>query len=662
MNAVHKQGPKRAKTLVNKGFLGYFRYMNPHEGLNTAQQEAVLAISGPLLVLAGAGAGKTRVIAHRILEIVRQGAHPKEVLAITFTNKAAGEMRERVGALLAKHGQGPSQRGEQPPFVSTFHSLGLSIIKEHAKLLGYKRTPAIYDRADCLREIKNALKAIGEVEFEPRAVLGAISRAKGDGQTLGEYTEGAASFRERTVAAAWALYEKALREDGAVDFDDLLLKAVELLHKHPELRAAYLKRWRYVHIDEYQDTNAIQERLAELLVGKDLNICVVGDPDQTIYGWRGAKIENILHFEKKYPNAKIVLLEQNYRSTKTILDAANELISNNKNRPFKNLMTEQGAGEQISLYIAGDGGDEALFVARKIGELRQEGVRPQNIAILYRANFQSRALEEKLLDADIPHQVLGTRFFERKEVKDALSFVRAALQETPADLGRVLDTLPGIGKVTKLKILMGQEAALPARMRERVAKMRALLEKIRTGAQTAPPSELLRIVIVESGMEKAFKEDKVEGGERLENLAELVSLATRYDKLPPPEGLEMFLESAALASDQDEIKEEQNRVRLMTVHAAKGLEFAYVFVVGLEEGLFPYAREGEAESGLEEERRLMYVALTRAQRKLYLSFAMMRTVFGNLDMRTASSFLEELPGELLFAETPERLGKTIYLD
>src|SRR3989344_296839 len=632
--------------------------MNPHEGLNTAQQEATLTIDGPLLVLAGAGAGKTRVIAHRILEIIRQGAEPREVLAITFTNKAAGEMRERAASLLAKHGQA----GGSMPFVSTFHSLGLSIIKEHNKLLGYKRTPAIYDRADCLREIKSALKAIGEVEFEPRMVLSAISRAKGDGITLGEYTEAAVSFRERTVAAAWALYDKALRQDGAVDFDDLLLKAVELLARHAEIRDSYQKRWRYIHIDEYQDTNVIQERLAELLVGPQKNICVVGDPDQTIYGWRGAKIENILHFERKYPNAKVVLLEQNYRSTRNILDAANQLIDNNPNRPPKNLTTEQGAGELISLYIAGDGGDEALFVARKIGELRQEGGRPQHIAILYRANFQSRAIEEKLLDAEVPYQVLGTRFFERKEVKDALSFVRAAINETPADLGRVLDTLPGIGKVTKLKILSGQETALPAKMRERVASMRALLQKIRVGAETLPPSELLRTVIVESGMEKAFKEDKVEGSERLENLAELVSLATRYDKVVPPEGLELFLESAALASDQDEIKEEQNRVRLMTVHAAKGLEFAYVFIVGLEEGLFPYAREEEGKSALEEERRLMYVALTRAQKKLYLSFAMMRTVFGNLDMRSASSFLEELPGELLFAETPERLGKTIYLD
>ncbi len=610
------------------------------------------------MVLAGAGAGKTKVIAHRILEIVRQGAAPQEVLAITFTNKAAGEMRERVVGLLKEHGHG----GSGAPFVSTFHSLGLSIIKEHAKLLGYRRAPAIYDRADCLSEIKAALKAIGEVEFEPRMVLGAISRAKGDGLTLGAYSERASNFRERAIATAWNLYEQALKKDGAVDFDDLLLKAVELLTQHPEIRAAYHKRWRYVHIDEYQDTNIIQDRLADLLVGPERNICVVGDPDQTIYGWRGAKIENILHFERKYKDAKVVTLEENYRSSKNILDAANNLIANNPNRPEKNLSTSRGPGEQLSLYMAGDGGDEALFVARKIGELRDEGVSCENIAVLYRANFQSRAIEEKLLDNSIPYQVLGTRFFERKEVKDVLSFIRAATSETPADLGRVIDTMPGMGKVTKLKILSGQESALPAKMRERVSGMRALLKKIQTSTDTMPPSQLVRMAVVDSGIEKTLKEDKLEGGERLENLAELVSLASRYDKLPPPQGLEMFLESAALASDQDEIKDTESKVRLMTVHAAKGLEYAYVFIVGLEEGLFPYSREDDAKNSIEEERRLMYVALTRAKKKLYLSFAMMRTVFGNLDMRQASSFLEELPGGLILAETPERLGKTIYLD
>lgn len=641
--------------------MGYFRYMNPHAALNTAQQDAVKAIDGPLLVLAGAGAGKTKVISHRILEIVRQGCDPRQVLAITFTNKAAAEMRERVIGLLSQHGHGASGA----PFVSTFHSLGLSIIKEHAKLLGYKRTPAIYDRADCLREIKSALKTIGEVEFEPRVVLGAISRAKGDGLTLGEYTDQAVSFRERAIARAWALYEQALRQDGAVDFDDLLLKAVELLRTHPAIREAYHKRWRYILIDEYQDTNVIQDQLADLLVGADKNICVVGDPDQTIYGWRGAKIENILHFERKYPGAKSVPLEENYRSSKNILDAANHLIANNPNRPEKNLTTAKGAGEQLSLYIAGDGGDEALFVARKIRELCGGSARPQDIAVLYRANFQSRAIEEKLLSADIPYQVLGTRFFERKEVKDALSFIRAAIQETPADLGRVIDTLPGIGKVSKVKILAGQADTLKGAMRERVQGMYTLLAKIRASAETMPPSHLIRMVVVDSGMEKTLKEDKLEGGERLENLSELVSLASRYDALPIPLGLEQFLESAALASDQDEIKEEQNRVRLMTVHAAKGLEFPYVFIIGLEEGLFPYAREDSGKDSLEEERRLMYVALTRAKVKLYLSFAMMRTVFGNLDMRAASSFLGELPSELILAESPERLGGTAkkgYLD
>ena len=290
-------------------------------------------------------------------------------------------------------------------------------------------------------------------------------------------------------------------------------------------------------------------------------------------------------------------------------------------------------------------------------------MQPQDFAVLYRANFQSRAVEEKLLDAGIPYQVLGTRFFERKEVKDVLSFVRAAISESSADIGRVIDTLPGIGKVTKLKILSGQEASLTGKTRERVGVMRRLLATIRANAATTAPSKLLRMIIMESGIEKALKEDKLEGAERLENLAELVSLATRYDALPVPEGLEKFLESAALASDQDELKEERNQVRLMTVHAAKGLEFPYVFIIGLEEGLFPYEREDDTKKdSLEEERRLMYVALTRAQKKLFLSYAMMRTIFGNTDVRTNSQFLDELPAELIVAESPERLGKTIYLD
>ena len=599
------------------------------------------------MVLAGAGAGKTRVIAERIRNIILRGAEPESILAITFTNKAAGEMRSRIGP---------------GPFVSTFHSLGLTLIKENAKLLGYKRTPAIYDRADSLRTMKQALGSTGGEDIEPRLALAVASRNKGEGITAGVYAEGAASWRDKQIAEAWLKYEAALREDVAMDFDDLLLRAMQLLEKYPEVRESCQRRWRYLHVDEYQDTNVIQARLAGLLVGPEKNICVVGDIDQTIYGWRGAQIENMLMFEKKY-GGEVVVLEENYRSTKAILSAANSLILNNTNRPEKNLFTKNADGEPLSLYIAGDGGDEALFVARKIQELLDEGRKPQDFAVLYRANFQSRAIEEKLLDAGIPYQVLGTRFFERKEVKDVLSFVRAAVSENSADVGRVIDTLPGIGKVTKLKILSGQEATLTGRSRERVAAMRKLLIKIRADAAVALPSKLIRATIAESGIEKTLKEDKLEGAERLENLAELVSLATRYDGIPAPEGLEKFLESAALASDQDELKEERNQVRLMTVHASKGLEFPYVFIIGLEEGLFPYEREDDTKKdSIEEERRLMYVALTRAQKKLFLSYAMMRTIFGNTDVRTNSQFLDELPAELIQAESPERLGKTIYLD
>lgn len=625
--------------------------MDPLAGLNGEQRKAVESIDGPLLVLAGAGAGKTRVIAERIKEIIRKGAESESVLAITFTNKAAAEMRSRIGP---------------GPFVSTFHSLGLTLIKENARLLGYTRNPVIYDRADSLREMKKALGDAGGGDIEPRAALAVVSRNKGEGITAGEYAETASQWNEKIIAAAWLRYETALRQEPALDFDDLLVRAVELLQKFPEVRERYQKRWRYIHVDEYQDTNVIQERLTELLVGPEKNLCVVGDVDQTIYGWRGAQIEHMLQFEKKY-GAAVVTLEENYRSTKTILDAANHLIAHNANRPEKNLFTKNADGEPLSLYTAGDGGDEALFVARKIKELlgderKPHGLSPKDFAVLYRANFQSRAIEEKLLDANIPYQVLGTRFFERKEVKDVLSFLRAAVSENAADIGRVLDTLPGIGKVTKMKILSGEESSLVGKTRERVAQMRALLQNIRASAAVTQPSPLIRMVITQSGIEKTLKEDRMEGAERLENLAELVSLASRYDSMPVPDGLEKFLESAALASDQDEIKEERDQVRLMTVHAAKGLEFPYVFIVGLEEGLFPYEREDNTAESLEEERRLMYVALTRAQKKVYLSYAMMRTIFGSTDMRTNSMFLQELPDRLLEHETPERLGKTIYLD
>jgi len=616
------------------------------ETLNNAQREAVATTEGPLLVLAGAGAGKTRVIVSRILEIIRRGTAPEAVLAITFTNKAAAEMRSRVARAL---------RGEPSPFVSTFHSLGLFLIKENHRLLGLKRAPAIYDRQESLREMKQALKDAGAQEVEPRVALAVASRNKGKGITAREYAETEhQSPWERQIALAWLKYEDALRRGGAMDFDDLLLRAVELLERHPELQKKYQARWKYILIDEYQDTNHIQARLAALLVGPAHNLCAVGDIDQTIYSWRGAEIANIISFEKKYPGAKVILLEENYRSTQNILRAANDIIALNRNRPEKILTTKNAEGAPIGFYQAFNEADEAGFVARIVKEKLAEGAQPKDFAVLYRANFQSRALEEQFLAADIPYQVLGTRFFERKEVKDALSFVRAALYETPADVARVANVPPrGIGKVTLLKMLAGRSVG--GALGEKVAAFKTLLAKIRDAAAKLPPAQLVQLVIKETGMETALRADKLEGAERLENLRELVALAARYDNI-----LKM-LEDAALQSEQDEIKEEKNAVRLMTVHAAKGLEFPTVFITGLEEGLFPY-ESADDDRDEEEERRLMYVAVTRAKQKLYVSYASYRTVFGAQNATEPSQFLRDLPGELLEPESPERLGKTIYLE
>ena len=638
--------------------------MDPHAGLNLQQREATLATEGPLLVLAGAGAGKTKVIAHRILEIIRRGAAPTEVLAITFTNKAASEMRARVRSLLSKHQGFPlgSPLKGNPwsggPLVSTFHSLGLMLIKENYRLLGLKRHPTVYDRADSLREVKRALKEAGE-EFEPRSVLGTLSKQKGAGVGVEEYREQARTPYERAVAVLWERYERALQRDGAMDFDDLLLRAVQLLER-PEVRTQYRRRWRYLLIDEYQDTNLLQARMAELLVGEEQNVCAVGDIDQTIYSWRGAQIENLLQFEHKYRGAKTVVLEENYRSTKTILAAANDVIRHNQNRVEKNLFTQNGAGAKVALYQAFDEEDEAGFVVRTIQEMLRRGpasaaeagpLQPRDFALLYRANFQSAALERQLLAAGVSYQVLGTKFFERKEVKDTLSFIKAALFETPADIGRIANTPPrGIGKVTLAKMLSGEPAG------EKAAQFVRLLQHIREAASELPPQLLIKFVIGESGLEQALREDRLEGAERLENLRELASIAERHPDI------QSVLESAALASDQDELKEEQNSVRLMTVHASKGLEFPVVFITGLEEGLFPYERGDDTVADREEERRLMYVALTRAKEKVYLTRAMCRSVFGSKQYPELSQFVGDINPELLEEESPERLGKTIYRD
>lgn len=641
--------------------------------LNPAQREAVEATDGPVLILAGAGAGKTRVITHRILQLVLTGVDPTKILAVTFTNKAAKEMRGRVMKLLADSPEyNRPVRETTAPYVATFHGLGVRILKENAWRAGLTRHFAIADRSDAIRFIKEAEKRAGfdPKQLEPRRVLGAISRAKGDAQTLSEYREqtGGEYFPE-AVAEVWGHYETLLQNAQTLDFDDLLLKTKRLLEQHPDIQQHYRDQFHFVHVDEYQDTNRVQFHLVRLLVGDRNNICVVGDVDQNIYSWRGATIENLLSFEKQWPDARTFILEQNYRSTKTILEAANTIIEKNVNRPEKHLFTDNDAGEQLIVYGAYDETDEAAFVARTAEQLIREGQEPKEIAVLYRTNFQSRALEEAMLIADIPYQVLGTRFFERKEVKDVIAYIRAARNpENMAEIKRIINVpTRGIGKVTFLKIAEGRREQLQPAMKKRVDGFFDLLGAINKTLHSEKPSTSIKHIIQKTGIEGMYAGGDEDDLERLANVHELVTLASKYDHLTPEEGIEKLLEDAALATDQDELLREQNAVRLSTVHAAKGLEFDTVFVTGLEEGLFPHEGAGahNEKRDEEEERRLFYVALTRARHAVYLTYAAKRTIFGNTDMTVPSSFLTDIDERFLapadYAEREEP-ARTIYLD
>ncbi|PIP73414.1 MAG: ATP-dependent DNA helicase PcrA [Candidatus Lloydbacteria bacterium CG22_combo_CG10-13_8_21_14_all_47_15] len=644
-----------------------------HESeLNEAQKKAVLHTEGPLLIIAGAGAGKTKTIVHRILYLIEQGVAPGAILAITFTNKAAREMRERV--FLARAGARETESG---PLVATFHALSVRILRESGRFVGVPKHFSIFDDTDSLAAVKTAIKEVGLdlKQFEPRRMKNAISRQKGDGVSLAVYqAEADNDYFPRQVARVWEVYDAALTKESALDFDDLLLKTHELLRDHREVRNTYHDRFMYIHIDEYQDTNVLQYNLSRLLAGERKNICVVGDLDQSIYSWRGADFRNILNFEKDYPDAPVVLLEENYRSTKTILAAANDVIKKNIERKEKNLYTNNKEGERIGLYEAFDEVDESRFIAEKIIELRDNGVKPDDIAILYRANFQSRALEEAMLSAHIPYQVLGVRFFERKEIKDILSYLRAAVNpQSITDLKRIINVPPrGIGKVSFAKIASGRADELPAKMRERFTALKTLLADIRARISEKQPSEAIRETVRLTGLEDTLKGGTDDERERLENIHELATLAVKYDALPPEEGIAALLSDAALASDQDSLDErtdKRNGVKLMTVHAAKGLEFEHVFVTGLEQDLFPHVNLGSPEldqAQREEERRLFYVALTRAKEKLHLSYAGLRTIFGSKQVNLPSEFLHDIDTAYLELEVPdappiERL-KTIYFD
>lgn len=647
--------------------------MNYLEGLNDRQKAAVVHKDGALLIVAGAGAGKTKTVTHRIAHLISGGVLPNEILAVTFTNKAAKEMNERVQSLIGFSGHGPR------PLISTFHSLGVRILKENASALGLPRFFTILDEDDSMSLIKESMKELGidPKATAPRAIRHFISKQKNEYRDINDFSgETVTSYSQAIYLAVWKRYEEKKAAEKSLDFDDLLVRTVKLLETKPEILAAYHDRFRYIHIDEYQDTNRVQYMLSRLLARGHGNICVVGDGDQNIYSWRGADITNILNFEDDYPDATVVLLEENYRSTKSIIEAANAVIKKNKERKDKNLFTQNKDGDPVSLFEAYNEKFEAEFVADKIVELMDAGTAPDEIAVLYRANFQSRILEEHMLLYSIPYQVLGVKFFDRKEIRDMLSYLRLAFnRESFSDLKRAL-MFPkkGVGKVALAKIMAGKTAELPATMRGKIESFYKSLDKIKLFAETHLPSETVKFILKESGIEDELKKTKMEEDlERLENVKELVTFAAKYDGFPPLEGIEKLIEEAALASEQDSLdpevqarKEKNARgVKLMTVHASKGLEFPYIFVVGLENGLFPHDRDDATDADMEEERRLFYVAITRAKEKLYLSYATLRTIFGETRLQEPSSFLRDIPEHLLHREERESSGwgdNVVYLD
>jgi DNA helicase-2/ATP-dependent DNA helicase PcrA len=653
------------------------------EGLNEPQREAVAHGEGPLLILAGAGSGKTRVLTHRIAYLVGTGqARPSEILAITFTNKAAGEMRERVELLVGNRARAM--------WVMTFHSACARMLRSDAERLGYTRGFTIYDASDSLRLAKQCMDELGvdPKRFAPRGIQRQISDAKNQLLDAEAYRLKVGSFFEQTAADVYELYEKRAHANNAMDFDDLLFRCVNLLELFPEVRDRYRQAFRFVLVDEYQDTNRAQYRWLQLLTEEHRNLCVVGDDDQAIYSFRGADIQNILGFERDYPDCEVVKLEQNYRSTQTILSAADAVIANNRARKEKHLWSDLGDGEPVHVHELEDEHAEARFVVSEVERLVEEGGSRDEIAVFYRTNAQSRVLEDMLVRYGVGYQVIGgTRFYDRAEIKDALAYL--TLLVNPQDVvsfGRIVNSpRRGIGATSQGRILnhantMGESvwdvAAAPEAIPGLAAAavkavgrfmsvMGRLRERIDGGASVG---DLLQETLDETGYVEALGAERtIEAQGRLENLEELVGVAREYDATagggreagdPPSReepSLEEFLQQVALFSEQDALDDDQGIVTLMTLHNAKGLEYPIVFVIGCEDGVFPHMRAIEA-GDLEEERRLAYVGMTRAKRELYLTYARTRALFGNREWNIRSRFVDEVPIELTDRDEDEPTG------
>ena len=626
-------------------------------GLNPVQREAVGHESGPLLIVAGAGSGKTRVLTHRIAWLVAdQGVSPFEILAITFTNKAAGEMKARVGSLV-----GPVA---QKMWVSTFHSACVRILRRDAGRLGFRSSFTIYDEADATRLTGYVLRDLNldAKRFPPRSIHAAISTAKNELIDPTAYSERAGTVLERRLAEVYAEYQRRLLAASAMDFDDLLGNTVKLFREHPDVLAGYQQRFRHVLVDEYQDTNRAQNELILQLGDRHRNVCVVGDSDQSIYRFRGADIRNILEFEEAFPDATIVVLEQNYRSTQTILDAANAVIANNLKRKPKALWSDSGAGTPIVRYVAESEHDEAAFIAHEVNRLHDnDAMAWADVAVFYRTNAQSRAVEEELVRRSIPYKVIGgTRFYDRKEIKDVLAYVRGITN--PSDevsLKRIVNVPKrGVGDTSVGRIDAwaashamsfgdaldhAEEAGLTGRALAGVRTLSALLNRLREEkANGAGPGELLADILTTTGYRAELEaEHTIESAGRLENLDELVGTAREYADV------DTFLEDVSLVADSDQLDDADGQVVLMTLHTAKGLEFPAVFLIGMEEGVFPHMRSLSEPDELEEERRLAYVGITRARQRLYLTSAWSRTLWGSTQYNPPSRFLKEIPEQLV---------------
>ncbi len=620
------------------------------ENLNKEQKEAVLYNEGPLLILAGAGSGKTKVLTTKIAYLIKElNISPWEILAITFTNKAALEMRERVDKMI-----GSIAKDIQ---ISTFHSFGLKILRENYERLDYSKNFVIMDSDDSLTIVKKILKSLNYDPkiYNPKAIRNKISNCKNELLSPKDYERYIASDYEKVIDEVYYKYEDKLKQNNAVDFDDLLLLPIILFRKYPAVLQKYQERYKYILIDEYQDTNEAQYILSKMISASYKNICVVGDADQAIYGFRGANYKNILNFEKDYPNALSIKLEQNYRSTKNILDAANCVIKNNEQRKEKNLWSTKGDGDKITYYRAYDEKDESHYTAMEIKKLLDTGKDASDIAVLYRTNAQSRVIEEELLKQNIPYRIVGGfSFYQRKEIKDLLAYLK--LIYNPKDdvsLLRVINTPKrGIGLKTienLTKIADSKDISLFEAIEEgKELKFKNLILSLQKVSETVTLTELIDKVLDSTEMKKELENEKsIESEIRLENLEEFKSITKAFEERIGLVSLEDFLYEVSLVNDKDEYKDTRNKVSLMTIHAVKGLEYDIVFVLGLEEGIFPHLNSLMSNSETEEERRLCYVAITRAKDKLYLLNARRRTLFGKEGINPPSRFLSEIDEGLI---------------